>query len=232
MLRFNTLAILSALAATAAVVSPAKAGSIIPGNITGYYYGNQVYATNNTAAYSYINSHAALATFTTHGINYPSFLTSISDSTTLSSFLGADAASLSNSSVGANAIQGQLIRFTGSIYLTSGTTNFVLGSDDGSVLTIGGSQLIDYGGLHSFSSTTAAFTAPTSGWYAFDLLYYENGGDTGVSLGTVINGSSQTLSFTPTASLNTNAVPAPASALGGLVLFGAIATMKCVRRRR
>ena len=80
----------------------------------------------------------------------------------MSTYLGSDAASLSNPSVGTNTLEDSIYHFTGYINITSAnlTTTFQLGSDDGSALWLNGIQVIDNDGDHSYNtvSQTVDFT--------------------------------------------------------------------------
>ena len=82
------------------------------------------------------------------GYPYASPGSTVDDSTSLSTYLGSDASSLSNPSVGTNTLDASIYHYTGFINITSAdlTTTFFLGSDDGSELSINGTQVIDNDG--------------------------------------------------------------------------------------
>lgn len=125
-----------------------------------------------------ISAGAATATFLSTGIDYPQgSQDSISDSTHLVDYLGADGASLSGAQT---ATLGQSVfRFTGFLNLLAGVQKFAVGSDDGFRLSIGGNVISSFQGGRAFGTTTV-MTDAGEGRTAFELIYYENGGDTGV----------------------------------------------------
>ncbi len=132
----------------------------------------------------------------------------------MSTYLGSDAASLSNQSVGANTLEDSIYHFTGYINITAAnlTTTFQLGSDDGSALSINGTQVIDNDGDHGYNtvSQTVDFTAP--GLYAVNLISFEDGGVTGVLWSSTIGASSGGSVEVPESVLyQTAAVPEPTS---------------------
>jgi hypothetical protein len=135
-------------------------------------------------ALAFIASNSPDSTFISTGVGYPASSpgSTVDDSTSLSTYLGSDAASLSNASVGTNTLDDSIYHYTGFINITTAnlTTTFALGSDDGSELSINGTQVIDNDGDHAFQtvSQTVDFTAP--GLYAVDMISFEDGGDTGV----------------------------------------------------
>lgn len=120
----------------------------------------------------------ATSTFRSTAIDYPNgSANNISSNTLLSTFLGADAASI----VGpANrTITQSVFRFTGFLDLLPGPNRFTVGSDDGFRLTIGGVQIAQQFNSRAFSLTNVTTTAG-SGKTAFELIYFENAGNTGV----------------------------------------------------
>lgn len=166
---------------------------------------------------SYITTTQPVAdlTFESTAIDYPNGSTTfVSDSTLLSTFLGADAGTLSGS--GAINLTGSVFRFTGYLDLAAGAHTFSVGSDDGFRLIVNGVELgsaNDRGfGVTNMTATVAA------GLSAFELVYYENGGFTGVEF--KVDGAYAV----PAA-----AVPLPA----GLPLLGAgLAALGIVARRK
>jgi hypothetical protein len=122
---------------------------------------------------------AATASFVAGSIDYPAGgARFVSDSTTLATFLGADAASLSGAE--GDTLDGSVFRFSGLIFLDGGDRTFSVGSDDGFELTVG-ERSMRYDGLRGFGTTSATFSF-AQGWTAIDLLYFENHGSTGVEL--------------------------------------------------
>ena len=158
---------------------------------------------------AYIVSHTADATFVSTGVDYAAGSTygsgnSVGDGDSVSTYLGSDASSLAalpgspsgetTSQILANTLDGTMYVFSGFLAVTAAEVNtsqsFFLGSDDGSELDIQGQQVAINDGDHSFSFTganTVEFTQ--SGLYAIKLLYYEDGGESGVELGSTLAGS-------------------------------------------
>jgi len=64
----------------------------------------------------------------------------------------------------------------------AGTYNFNLGSDDGSLLTIGNQVVVDDSGLHSFQIAGGSATFTAAGLYAINIQYFENNGYAGLEL--------------------------------------------------
>ena len=128
------------------------------------------------------------ATFVATDINYNLFPGDTDSSQTLvSQFLDynhqTDGSTVSNTIV-ANATlanhsaeTGTYLQMDGYIELTGGVTyTFSLNSDDGSTLSINGTQLIDDDGEHAVNDEplTNTFYAPSTGSYAIDIRYFEN----------------------------------------------------------
>jgi hypothetical protein len=95
----------------------------------------------------------------------------------LASFLGADAASIIGDSLA--TIQTSVFRFTGFIDLVPGTQTFAIGSDDGYRLTIDNTLVSQRSQPRSFSTTTRTRNLG-EGSAEFELIFYENFGNTGV----------------------------------------------------
>jgi PEP-CTERM motif len=169
---------------------------------------------------SYIAGNLPDSTFISTGVGYPfsNAGSTTGDDTTLSTYLGSDALSLSNPSVGTNTLDQSIYHYTGFINITSAnlTTTFALGSDDGSALSINGIQVIDNDGDHSFGTATQTvdFTAP--GLYTVDMISFEDGGETGVFWSSTIGAPSNGSVEVPESVLFQSAVPEPSS----LVLLG------------
>lgn len=74
------------------------------------------------------------------------------------------------------------VRARGSINIPqTGSWTFTLGSDAGSRLLIGGSQVIDHDGLHTFG-TMAGTVDLEAGSHEFEALFFENTGNHGLTL--------------------------------------------------
>jgi hypothetical protein len=112
------------------------------------------------------------ATFTvpTTGINFQ-----INDSTvnTVSQFLNG--ATLSNPSIGSMTMDNSHVELTGTIGLLAGANSFVVGHDDGVILSIAGfGTVVNAPGPTSFSTSPFTVTNPgAAGNFAFTLEYNE-----------------------------------------------------------
>lgn len=145
-------------------------------------------------AMDYISENTPIATFQASEINYPGNGSSTTkDNTTLGAFLGTDAATLSRPDVSNNALSGQLFDFKGFINVpTARTYTFSLGSDDGARLLIGGKTIVDRYYLQNvfqpgFVSRAAQVTFMEAGLYPIEVAYFENTGNTGISLSSDLN---------------------------------------------
>ncbi len=161
---------------------PAYAGS----GLAGTYYAFNTGGINNLAQANQLVSAAAAATatFTSNTICFPDCAgTSISDSSSLSALLNGNVTNFSYTS-GASAVtqlNQSVMILTGYVAVTqAGPYTYYLGSDDGSVLSIGGQNIIDNDGNHSFTTDTAVVTYAAAGLYAISIEYFENNGVTGL----------------------------------------------------
>lgn len=150
---------------------------------------------------------------------------SVSDSTSLSSYLGVDAASFVGSG---GPLTTSVQVYTGFIMIDStfdltpgGDINvgFAVGSDDGMRLNIGGVTVAEYGAPRPFGTTSGYAEFAAAGLYELELIYYENGGSTGVEFystisgGTGESGAPTGMGLVPTAVLSTSPIPEPATML-------------------
>lgn len=135
---------------------------------------------NINQAIAFSENNAVTATFESTGIDYPNGGTNnVSSSSTLASFLGADAASIVGNS---NAtVQTSVFRFTGFVDLEPGTQQFIVGSDDGFQLTINDVRISQQSRPRGFANTTRNRN-PGSGIVPFELFFYENFGNTGLEV--------------------------------------------------
>lgn len=190
------LALISSPSPAATVASSAMlaAAPLTSGTgLNGAYFNTSAGFNNNTEADSYLGSHSATASFHSTQPSYNSGANnnSVVDSTSLGTFLGADAGGLSNS-VRASTLDTSLFRFTGYIKISqdmdtqsgNGTIDvkFRGWSDDGMRLKIGGVTIDEYNAprAYGFSDGVASFSQ--AGLYAIDFIYWENYGNTGVNL--------------------------------------------------
>lgn len=169
-----------------------------------------------------MGANPANATFQATNINYLNDLIG----TPLSTWLGADAASLSGIS-GDTAISALSIRLTGYIAIANaGTLRFNVESDDGMELKIGGESVTSYDGDRGFGGSPASAEFSEAGLYQIELIYWANGaGSSGLKFSWNAADPGN-LDVVPEASLY-SVIPAP-SAIGVLGMAGLVAA----RRRR
>ena len=135
--------------------------------------------------------------------------------TTLAAFLGVDAASLSGERD--TPLTRSVFRFTGFLDLLAGAETFEVRSDDGFRLTVGGT-LVDSFGNRAFRGSPVTVEAG-DGRTPFELVYYEDQGNTGVEF--ALNGAAASPAVAP--------IPLPA---GLPLLAGALGVLAFIRRRR
>ncbi|ARE40503.1 T1SS secreted agglutinin RTX [Rhodovulum sp. P5] len=145
---------------------------------TGEFWDANTGLSSIAGAEAVIAGGAATATFDAAFIDFPNGSTdTYGDGTLLSTFLGGYASNLSGGDT--STLTYSVFRFTGYIDLAAGSNIFAVGSDDGFVLRMNGDTVASYDGNRSFATTTVTSdegTGPT----AFELIYWENGGVTGV----------------------------------------------------
>ena len=206
-MKFKTI-----IAATALAVLPglAAAAPVFFGEV----YESDSRIGSIDAALSIIDANAPDATFRSTGIDYPNGeIDKVSSKTSIAAFLGVDGATLS-AAVG--AVKTTVFRFTGFIELAKGVQTFSLRSDDGFRLTID-DNLIGKANLRGFSESKFELDAG-SGVVPFEIVFFENGGVTGIEF--EIDGAIAAPAPSP--------VPLPA---GGLLLLTALGGAAALRRK-
>jgi hypothetical protein len=158
------------------------------------------------------------ATFTALNVCFPSCDGSANDGTSLASYIGSNGSNLLGSSTLGDAVT----RYSGFIAISSATTyTFGLYSDDGSMLVIGGTTIINDDGLHGVSGLSASVTFQSAGLYSFYVDHFENGGGTGVTV--LENGGSLVTSTLYATAVSAVPEPASLSLLGlGMTVAGAV----------
>ena len=184
---FRFLRGINILCALCVVVALAPASSRAA-TFTGEFFKLDSPSNNINQAINAIASASPTATFQTSAIDFPNGNTNTNSSnTTLATFLGADAASIIGN--GLATIQTSVFRFTGFLDLLPGNQSFAVGSDDGFRLTIDDTEVSQRARPRGFSTTTRNRN-PGTGRVAFELIYFENYGNTGVEFfidGTLAN---------------------------------------------
>jgi hypothetical protein len=225
---------------------PGVAGTGLAGTI--YQFGSE--PTNWSQAASMIaTSNGSVATFKTTAICYPDCSgNTINDSPeTFSSYVGSGTNSNSFSytvpSAQPTQIANSAMVITGYIAITqAGTYTFNLGSDDSSLLYIGGQQIVNSDVQKNFGYTSGTATFSQAGLYAITLDYAEASGSAALDLyasgpsGSCILGRAASCASGTTqqtglfySSLPATATPEPASLS---VLATGVAAIFGLRRRR
>ena len=128
-------------------------------------------------AYSFINGRTADATFIAKTFDYGasrSFSNGLGNGSNLQTFLGSDAASLSNDP--GNSTDA-IIRMRGFVELGAGTYNFKITGDDGYQIRVDGVVVAEFNqnnGLHT--TTHSQFTISSPGVHSVEIVYWDQGG--------------------------------------------------------
>lgn len=165
---------LKSIAAAATIIL--SAGASYASSFNGSYW-NATSFNSIDQVYSYIETNEATATFDSTTIDYPGAAGSISDATTLQEFLGATGDGLSLSGAFNNRLEKSVFTFSGILNL-NGLQSIKVGSDDGFGLKLDGVEVLRHSAPRAFGYTSGSHTF--TGSTAFELIYYENYGYTGV----------------------------------------------------
>jgi Ca2+-binding RTX toxin-like protein len=115
------------------------------------------------------------ATFTGSNIFYGYGVGSVSLNQNLVEFLNTDSASLVWNDSSNHAEGG--IHLSGSIYLEAGNYNFKVLGDDGYEILLNGVQVAAADKNQSPTEDTYSYTIPTDGYYAIDMIWWDQGGE-------------------------------------------------------
>ncbi len=131
---------------------------------------------NLSQVLSFIGSHAATATFTTTRLDYNVgnvFNNGLGYGNNLQTFLGSDAASLTNDPASSSDA---IIRMRGFVELAPGTYNFKVYSDDGYQIKVDGVVVAEVATNQTPTSTThTQFTIATGGVHTLEIVYWDQG---------------------------------------------------------
>ena len=144
--------------------------------LVGSYYGTDSQLQTLDDFKALVESGEPAATFRATNIDYSSTNeSSVASGTNLQSFLGDDAASLS-ADPDDNTDGG--IHLQGYIFLAAGTYNFQVNADDGYQILIDGEDVASISYIQSPTTTThAEFSIADDGYYAIDMLWWDQGGE-------------------------------------------------------
>lgn len=125
---------------------------------------------------AFVNSHAATATFRTTSLDYNRanvFGNGLGMGSNLQTFLGSDAASLSNDPANSSDA---IIRMRGFIELAPGTYNFKVFSDDGYQIKVDGTVVAEVTTNQTPTTTTHnQFTISAGGVHTLEIVYWDQG---------------------------------------------------------
>lgn len=149
-------------------------------NFTGEFWKNNRGFSNINQALNFIASSSPTATFQSTAIDDPNGATNTTRSSIrLANFLGVDAGSIVGN--GLATIQTSVFRFTGFVDLLAGNQQLITGSDDGYRLTVNGTLISQQNRPRAFNTTTNN-SNPGEGRATFELLFYENYGNSGLEV--------------------------------------------------
>lgn len=177
---------------------------------------------NNGQAERIAGRYRPEATFTATRVDYPGPGVGVVGRVPLRRFLGDDASSLRGAAASTGDNMFCLLAFRGFLKITRAMdvdaqtpgiqVVFVLGSDDGARLKIGGETVISRNGFNPFTFTGQHVRFEQPGLYPVDLLYYENFGvGAGVKWVTSIPGGPDSGRPPGTASIVPTAILYPAT---------------------
>lgn len=110
------------------------------------------------------------------------------------------------------------LRFTGYIQMTGGvSTTFYLKSDDGSKLYVNNQLVVNNDGNHDASNEKSGSITLSTGWYPFEVQYYEKSGGESITVQWKVGNGSKVgipknkISYFPTGQVTVNALSAPST---------------------
>ncbi|MGE0738108.1 cadherin-like domain-containing protein, partial [Sulfurimonas sp.] len=131
--------------------------------------------TNLTQIRTFMANNAPDALFTPTSLNYVYGSGNLGNGTNLQTFLGSDAASLSNDPANTSDA---ILHMSGNISLDAGTYNFRVTADDGYTILIDGVAVATVNQNQGSTATEhTAFAIATSGEHSIEIIYWDQGGD-------------------------------------------------------
>lgn len=123
-----------------------------------------------------------LATFSASAIDYPmgdAIRLGGAPGIRLGDFLGTDSASLSGGA-GTEIGGGSVFRFSGHLRIDGPNLLFRIAADDGFLFFIDGKRIVGFDSFGFLATLALSLSDLPLGLHAFDLLYWQNGGDMGI----------------------------------------------------
>ncbi|MBC8167810.1 MAG: PEP-CTERM sorting domain-containing protein [Bryobacteraceae bacterium] len=203
---------------TPAAPLPLNAGT----GLNASFYSLSVFAPTVAENDAAIASLSPTATFRVLNPVFPPSGSAVGDGISVADFVGTNGTDFAGST--ATQINRSYFVISGFLrVLTPGEINFELNSDDGSILSIDGTTVVNNDGNHSLNALTGVATFTVAGLYPVLLRYFENDGVSAMVLRADLAGGTA-FSDIPTASLYTSipnaAVPEPATfSLAGIVIL-------------
>lgn len=227
-MRICPLARLAGPVLAVGMLATPAAAAVIHG-LTGEYWDETTSLSDVYAAEDVADGRAPDVTYRATTLSFPGSGGSIPDNTTLRDYFGSNASDYAGAEV--STLNNGVWRLTGWLDLDVGTHTMGVGSDDGFILYLDGVEAASHPAPRSFSYTNFSYTVLGVNPVAITLVWYENGGDTGMEYlydGAALTG--ETLLLNAADDPDASPIPAPPSLVllgGALAVFGISA-----RRRR
>jgi hypothetical protein len=261
--RLSAIALVLALAGHASAqitIDPSESVGSVPGfagtGLSGnyYYFPNNSIGDLNQGDSLVAGASGPTGTFTTTNVCFPDCINSDAFNTStggFASFTNGNATNINylvpQDQVPTTSFYQTVLQMNGYVAITTpGTYTFSITSDDGSSLTIGGTQIDFDDGIHGNQTVSNSVSFSAAGLYSLAIDYFQNGGGAELDLtaytpqGTCYLGCQTTAQNNPDANTlfysNTDLEGAPAPTVGGglpgLAALGVLAAAALVRGRQ